>query len=61
MASILVVDDDKAVRMLLRAGLERRGHSVAEAENDAEGLQCDRAAPPALVLTDIQMPVMDGL
>ena len=61
MARILVVDDDKAVRLLLRAMLERRGHSVVEAEDGAEGLQYYRAAPADLVITDIQMPVMDGL
>ena len=61
MARILVVDDDKAVRLLLRAMLEHQGHSVVEAENGAEGLQCYRAAPTDLVITDIQMPVMDGL
>ncbi len=61
MARILVVDDDTAVRLLLRTVLERRGHSVVEAENGAEGLQYYRAAPTDLVITDIQMPVMDGL
>ena len=61
MARILVVDDDNAVRLLLRSMLERRGHSVVEAENGAEGLQYYRAAPADLVITDIQMPVMDGL
>jgi len=60
-ARILVVDDDNAVRLLLRAMLERRGHSVVEAANGAEGLRCYRAAPTDLVITDIQMPVMDGL
>jgi two-component system chemotaxis response regulator CheY len=60
-ARILVVDDDKVVRLLLRAMLERRGHSVVEAENGDEGLRYYRAAPPDLVITDIQMPVMDGL
>jgi len=60
-ARILVVDDDTAVRLLLRTVLERRGHAVVEAENGAEGLQYYRAAPTDLVITDIQMPVMDGL
>jgi two-component system, chemotaxis family, chemotaxis protein CheY len=60
-ARILVVDDDNAIRLLLRSMLERRGHSVVEAENGAEGLQYYRAAPADLVITDIQMPVMDGL
>lgn len=61
MARILVVDDDKAVRLLLRAMLECQGHSVVEAENGDEGLRYYRAAPTDLVITDIQMPVMDGL
>jgi CheY-like chemotaxis protein len=60
-ARILVVDDDKAVRLLLRAVLERRGHSVVEAADGDEGLRCYQAAPTDLVITDIQMPVMDGL
>jgi len=60
-ARILVVDDDKAVRLLLRAVLERRGHAVVEAADGDEGLRCYRAAPTDLVITDIQMPVMDGL
>jgi two-component system, chemotaxis family, chemotaxis protein CheY len=60
-ARILVVDDDQAIRLLLRAMLERRGHAVVEAKNGDEGLQYYRAAPTDLVVTDIQMPVMDGL
>jgi CheY-like chemotaxis protein len=60
-ARILVVDDDQAIRLLLRAMLERRGHAVVEAKNGDEGLQYYRAAPTDLVITDIQMPVMDGL
>jgi CheY-like chemotaxis protein len=60
-AHILVVDDDKIVRLLLRAMLEHQGHSVVEAENGDEGLRYYRAAPTDLVITDIQMPVMDGL
>jgi CheY-like chemotaxis protein len=60
-ARILVVDDDKAIRLFLRAVLERRGHAVVEAGNGDEGLQCYQAEPTDLVITDIQMPVMDGL
>jgi two-component system cell cycle response regulator CpdR len=57
----LVVDDDTVVRLLLRARLERRGHSVVEAENGDEGLRYYQAAPTDLVITDIEMPVKDGL
>jgi two-component system cell cycle response regulator CpdR len=41
--------------------LERRGHSVVEAENGDEGLRYYWAAPTDLVITDIEMPVKDGL
>ena len=61
MACILVVDDDQFVRSLLRAVLERQGYSVVEAKNGAEGLQAYQAKPTDVVITDIQMPGMDGL
>jgi CheY-like chemotaxis protein len=60
-ARILVVDDDKVVRLLLRTMLERWGHSVVEAANGDEGLRYYWAAPTDLVITDIEMPVKDGL
>jgi len=60
-ARILIIDDDQFIRRLLRAMLERQGYSVVEAENGDEGLQCYQAAPTDLVITDMQMPVMDGL
>ena len=61
MARILVIDDDPCIRHLLRAVLECQGYSVVEAKNGNEGLQRYRAEPTDLVITDIQMPVMDGL
>ena len=61
MARILVVDDDEPIRALLRAMLELEGYEVMEAENGAEGLLKYQGAPTDLVITDIQMPVMDGL
>jgi len=60
-ACILVVDDDQFVRSLLRAVLECQGHSVIEAENGDKGLQAYQANPADVVITDMQMPVMDGL
>ena len=61
MARILVVDDDESIRFLLRAVLEFQGYDVIEAENGYEGLLCYQAEPADLVITDMQMPVMDGL
>jgi len=60
-ARILVVDDDDSIRFLLRAVLELRGYDVIEAENGYEGLLRYQAEPTDLVITDMQMPVMDGL
>jgi YesN/AraC family two-component response regulator len=60
-ACILVVDDDQFVRSLLRAVLERQGHAVIEAENGDNGLQVYQANPTDVVITDMQMPGMDGL
>jgi DNA-binding NarL/FixJ family response regulator len=61
MARILVIDDDEAIRLLLRAVLECQGYEVVEAENGYEGLLCYHAKPTDLVITDLDMPVMDGL
>lgn len=61
MASILVIDDEAAVRELLRIGLEAAGHSVREARNGREGTRAFRKEPCDLVITDIYMPDRDGL
>jgi two-component system, response regulator, stage 0 sporulation protein F len=61
MATILVIDDQDAVRTLLRTVLERAGHEVTEAPNGRLGLAAYRARPADLVITDILMPEMNGL
>jgi CheY-like chemotaxis protein len=58
---ILIIDDDAAIRFLLRSVLEMEGYGVVEAANGYEGLQCYQAELPDVVITDMQMPVMDGL
>jgi CheY-like chemotaxis protein len=58
--SILVVDDDPALRELLRRLLEREGYAVQEAENGRAALERLREAPPGLILLDLMMPEMDG-
>ena len=60
-AKILVVDDEAAIRRLLRNTLTRAGYAVVEAENGEEGLARCRAAMPDLVITDWNMPVMSGI
>jgi CheY-like chemotaxis protein len=61
LARILVVDDDAIVRHLLHVVLKQLGHEVVEAQNGREGLQHYQAEPAALVITDLQMPEMNGL
>ena len=61
MPRILVIDDNAAIRELLRIVLEGEGYEVIEAADGAEGLQQYQAAPTDLVITDLQMPGMDGL
>jgi two-component system response regulator (stage 0 sporulation protein F) len=61
LARILIVDDDPMVRQLLRIVLRQLGHEVIEAQNGREGLQQYQAKPADMVITDIQMPEMDGL
>jgi len=60
MARILVVDDRNEDRYLLATILASRGHDVAEAANGEEALRMLRHQAPALVITDVMMPVMDG-
>ena len=61
MPRILVIDDNAAIRELLRLVLEEEGYEVIEAADGAEGLQRYQATPTDLVITDLQMPGMDGL
>ncbi len=60
-ASVLVVDDEEAIRESLRMILEYEGYRVREAANGAEALEAIRKAAPDAVLLDIKMPEMDGL
>ena len=57
---ILVVDDERLNRMLLRRALETQGHSVIEATNGREALERLASEAVDVVLLDIVMPEMDG-
>lgn len=61
MEKILVIDDEKPTLSMFRLFLEAYGYTVLTAENGAEGLDVFRSEKPPVVLTDIKMPVMDGL
>jgi sigma-B regulation protein RsbU (phosphoserine phosphatase) len=57
---ILVVDDDKFTRMLLRQLLEQEGYTVAEVEDGEQCLSHYTKLKPDMVLLDALMPEMDG-
>lgn len=60
MSTILVVDDDADIRLLLRLELSAEGHHILEAGDGAEALAALGAEQPDLVLLDMMMPVVDG-
>ena len=61
MATILIIDDEEIIRVLLRSALEAEGYEVTEAANGREGLEQYRQRPTNLVITDIVMPELNGL
>lgn len=62
MAKILIVDDSKTSRKILRGVLESEGHVVlGEAENGKIGLEEYKKLNPDIVTLDITMPEMDGI
>lgn len=58
---ILLVDDDRAIRMLYKTLLEKSGHTVTTANNGREALASVKADPPQLIISDWMMPEMDGI
>jgi CheY-like chemotaxis protein len=60
MSSVLVVDDEQAIREFLDDVLTGEGYQVSTATDGQAALTHLAAAPPDLVLLDIMMPVLDG-
>ncbi|ALG69638.1 regulator [Azospirillum thiophilum] len=61
MPTVLVVDDDPALRLTLRRLLEKAGVEVEEAADGDEAMRLFRARRPDLVICDVVMPYVDGL
>jgi CheY-like chemotaxis protein len=59
-APILVVDDDPFIRTAVSDVLDLEGYQVVTAANGVEALEQVEQNPPALILLDMRMPVMDG-
>ncbi len=59
--TILIVDDSPTMRGMIRTALTQGGYHVVEASNGIEGLARLREAPVQLILSDVNMPKMDGI
>lgn len=60
MKRLLIIEDNEDVREDIVFLLEAEGYSILEAENGEIGLQIAQREPIDLIISDIQMPVMDG-
>ena len=58
---ILIVDDSESVRMIARIALREQGYEVVEAGNGVEALKQLDAERVNLVISDVNMPEMDGI
>lgn len=61
MATILTVDDSPSIRQMIKVVLGPAGHTVIEAGDGAQGLEKAKSTKLDLVITDLNMPVMNGL
>lgn len=61
MANILTVDDSPSIRQMIKVALAPAGHNVIEAADGAQGLEKAKSSRPDLVITDLNMPVMNGM
>lgn len=59
--TVLIIDDEADIRMLIRYNLEKEGFTVWDADNGEKGIELARHNPPDLILLDVMMPVMDGI
>lgn len=60
MSTIMIVDDEPAIRIITRKILEEEGYSIIEAADGGECLKMLKKEKPDLILLDVMMPDMDG-
>ena len=60
MTKILLVEDNEMNRDMLSRRLQRKGYQVAIAVDGQQGIDMAQADPPALILMDMSLPVLDG-
>ena len=61
MPHVLLIDDEKLVRLTVRKMLEAEGYDVSEAEDGRDGLDSFKQQPFDLVITDMVMPEREGI
>ncbi len=61
MHTILIIDDDTQIRLMLKKMLEREGYQVVTAKDGKEGLRIFETAAIDLVITDLIMPEKEGI
>ena len=59
--TVLVAEDSRDTRIMLKRAFELKGYRVFEAENGEQALQMARRYRPSLIVIDLNMPVLDGL
>lgn len=57
---VLITDDDRITRMLIKLLLEKEGYEVLEGENGRQAVEIARRERPDLLIIDLLMPEMDG-
>ncbi len=57
---ILIIDDEKDVREILKFNIEKEGYKVYTAKNGIEGIELTKSKNPHLIILDVMMPKLDG-
>jgi len=58
---ILITDDERNIRLMIRTALEAEGYAVEEAADGREALEMIERTSPDMILLDLNMPVLDGM
>ena len=58
--TILIVEDDAGIQMILRDALTSQGYQVTTADDGMKGLELARELKPVLIILDVMLPLMDG-
>ena len=60
MTTVLIAEDNEAIRTVYALAMRAKGYTVLEAENGAEGVRLAQEHRPDLIILDLMMPILDG-